>query len=294
MKILITGAAGQLGSELCRQLQQGKSALGPLHSSVEAAQVVAVDIDDADLTNLEQTLKLVSSNAPDVVINCAAFTNVDLAETEQQKAFEANAIAPRNLAMACEAAGAKLIHVSTDYVFSGSLQRPYTEADLPAPTTAYGATKLLGEEYVRQFCTRWFVVRTAWLYGRQGANFVKTMLRLADEQSELKVVHDQRGNPTFAEDLAHHLLQLAATQHYGVYHCTGGGVCSWYEFAAEIFRIAGKDVKLLPCTTEEYPRPAPRPQNSALEHTMLKATIGDGMRPWQEALFAYLKQSEDN
>lgn len=293
MEILITGAAGQLGTELCRQLEQGGSVLGPLPAALEGATVTAVDIQEADLTSLAQTRALVGSCRPDVVINCAAYTNVDAAETSQDTAFAVNALVPRNLAIACEEIGTKLIHPSTDYVFNGLSAKPFTEADLPAPVSVYGSTKYMGEQYVQAFCHRWFVVRTSWLYGRTGGNFVRTILRAAGQRDELKVVNDQFGNPTNAEDLAHHLLKLAVTEEYGIYHCTGTGVCSWFDFATEIVRLAGKKVQVNPCTSEEYPSPVKRPPNSALDHTMLRLTVGDDMRPWAEALEDYINQLEE-
>ncbi|MDL2252489.1 dTDP-4-dehydrorhamnose reductase [Ruminococcaceae bacterium OttesenSCG-928-I18] len=294
MRILITGANGQLGTELVRQLESGKSALGDIPKVLQGAVVAAVDIEDGDLTKLRVVQGLLAEHTPDVVINCAAFTNVDKCETERDTAFAANALAPRNLAIACEAAGAKLIHISTDYVFNGQGEIPFSEADLPAPRSVYGATKRLGEEYVRAFCSRWFIVRTAWLYGRQGGNFVKTILRVAKEKGELQVVNDQRGNPTNAEDLAHHLLLLAPTEEYGIYHGTGNGICSWYDFASEIVRLSGIKAQVKPCSTDEFyqqaKRQAERPAYSALDHSMLRATVGDHMRPWREALAPYIEE----
>lgn len=294
MKLLITGAAGQLGKEILRQLEKGGSVLGPLPVELTGVQVKGVDLADADLSSLEETRKLLASEKPDVVINCAAYTNVDGCETNWDTAFQANSIGPRNLAMACEELGAKLVHISTDYVFSGVGETPFSEASLPAPCSAYGRSKFLGEEYIRQFSTRWFVVRTAWLYGREGKNFVKTILRVAKEKGQLKVVDDQYGNPTNAEDLAHHLLCLAATEEYGVYHCTGEGICSWYDFASSIVSLAGIEAKVEPCSTEEFNSPTQRPAYSALDHSMLRATVGDKMRPWREALEDYIKQNKEN
>ncbi len=294
MKILITGAKGQLGQELARQLQAGKSALGPLPAALLGAEVHCVDIEDCDLSKKEETLAMVEGLRPHIVLNCAAYTNVNGCETEQDAAFAANALAPRNLAMACEKTGAKLLHVSTDYVFSGEGDVPFSEAQPPAPCSAYGRTKLLGEEYVRGFCSRWFIVRTAWLYGREGGNFVKTVLKITREKGEITVVNDQLGNPTNAEDLAYHLLLLAEGEEYGLYHGTGQGICSWYDFAAEIVRLDGTGAKVKPCTTAEYPTPAKRPAYSALDHAMLRATVGDHMRPWQEALAAYMAERKND
>lgn len=291
MKLLITGAAGQLGSELQRQLAAGKSALGALPPALQAADVVAVDLPDADLSNLDEATALLQQHRPDVVLNCAAFTNVNRCETEMDIAFGANAIAPRNLAMACEEIGAKLVHVSTDYVFSGEAVQPVSEAAPTGPQSAYGTTKLLGEAYVQAFCSRWFIVRTAWLYGRTGNNFVKTIVKNATEKGTLQVVTDQVGNPTNAEDLAHHMLKMAATQQYGIYHCTGMGICSWHDFAVEIVRLAGVQATVNPCTTDEFPSPAKRPAFSALDHTMLRATVGDEMRHWKDALADYFKEA---
>lgn len=292
MKIMVTGANGQLGNEILRQLQNGKSALGPLPQGLNLATVIPVDLPDADLTDRHETVGLLRRHAPDVVINCAAFTNVNLCETEQDTAFKANAVLPRNLAFACEEVGAKLIHVSTDYVFSGDIAAaPLNETAATGPSSVYGATKLLGEEYVRQFCSRWFVVRTAWLYGQDGGNFVKTIVRNAREKGSLKVVNDQVGNPTNAEDLAHHLLKLAASKEYGLYHCTGSGTCSWFDFAAEIVRLWGIDATVSPCATDEFPSPAKRPAFSSLDNAMLRATVGDEMRPWQQALADFYKKA---
>ena len=188
---------------------------------------------------LHEVAAYVRHHAPDAIISCAAFTNVDGCETNREAAFAVNALGARNLAMAAEEIGAKLVHVSTDYVFSGDAAQPVWEYDLPAPRSVYGKTKLLGEQYVQQFCTHYFIVRTAWLYGYAGNNFVKTMLRLARQNGGVTVVDDQLGNPTNAADLAHEILNLLVTKEYGVYHCTGEGVCSWCEFAAEIIRLSG-------------------------------------------------------
>lgn len=294
MRILITGGNGQLGQELQRQLALGESALGFLPDALKNADVISTDLPEVDLTDCAAAKALLQSVRPQVVINCAAFTNVDRCESEPDTAFSANAVAARNVAMACENVGAKLVHLSTDYVFPGTAAQPINETALAGPRSVYGATKLLGEEYVRTFCSRWFVVRTAWLYGRAGNNFVKTMLRIARENKSAKVVNDQFGSPTNAEDLAYHLLLLAASEEYGLYHCTGNGVCSWYELTQEIWRLWNVDAALAPCSTEEFPRPAPRPAYSALDNAMLRATVGDRMRTWQEALAHFYNEMKDN
>lgn len=295
MKILITGANGQLGAELQKQLAAGESELGRLPDAVQNAAVTAVDVDKLDITDLAAVRAFVREEKPDVIINSAAFTNVDGCETNRDAAFAVNAIGPRNLAMAAEETGAKLVHVSTDYVFSGAENGgiPLDETARTNPVSAYGSTKLLGEEYVRQFCHRSFVVRTAWLYSYTGKNFVFTMMNAGKKFGALTVVDDQRGNPTNAVDLAHHLLKLAASEEYGLYHCTGEGVCSWYEFACEIIRLSGTPATVAPCTSAEYaaknPAAANRPAWSALENRMLACTVGNEMRDWKDALACFMK-----
>ena len=290
MKAMITGCRGQLGTELQKQLLEGGCALGRLPERLKNAPVVAVDLPELDITDREATIAYVRRHQPDTVINCAAMTNVDGCEADRDAAFRANALGPRNLAMACDKIGARLIHVSTDYVFSGRPNGgvPLDECAIPVPVSAYGETKLLGEQYVQRFCRRHFIVRTAWLYGAAGKNFVKTMVGLAKTHDEITVVSDQLGNPTNAVDLAYHILKLSVSHDYGVYHCTGNGICSWAEFAAAIMEEAGLACKVVPCTSAEYaaanPQSANRPAWSALENRMLRCTVGDEMRGWREAL----------
>ena len=290
MKILVTGAKGQLGREICECFERGYTELGCPDVLKKKNEIYPIDIDSLDISKLPDVLSLFESERFDAVINCAAFTNVNLCETERELAFKANAIGPRNLAIASERIGAKLIHVSTDYVFRGDGSKPYVEWDLCEPQSAYGSSKYLGEEYIKEFSTKYFIVRTAWLYGYYGNNFVKTMMKIAREKGACRVVCDQRGNPTNAADLAHHLIKLLETEEYGIYHGTGEGECSWYEFTKEIVALSGIDATVSPCTTEEYPTPAKRPAYSSLENMMFKATVGNEFRPWQDALKTFIEK----
>ncbi len=294
MHILITGCHGQLGSELKRVLQAGSGELGAIPAALQGASLTCVDIDTLDIADNSAVKHFFSLHAFDIVFHCAAMTNVDACESNFEAAFKANAMGARNIADAAQNSGAKLIHVSTDYVFAGNGEKAYAEWDVPAPNTVYGKSKLLGEQYVSQACRRAFIVRTAWLYGYTGSNFVKTILKAARERGSLKVVNDQCGNPTNAADLAHHLIKLAASDYYGLYHCTGEGVCSWFEFTEEIIRLSGIPCEVTPCSTEEFPRPAPRPEYSALDNLALRATVGNEMRSWQAAIAAYMQKYDQN
>ena len=292
MKILITGAKGMLGTQVALDLKRGYTELGSIPQSFVGADVILADVDTLDITDKSATEKFIADCAPDVVINCAAYTNVDGCESHQDDAFKVNGIGSRNLAIACENIGAKLIHVSTDYVFKGDQPTPRREYDLANPISVYGKTKYAGEEFVRQFCTKHFIVRTAWLYGYYGKNFVKTMVRLCNERGGATVVNDQHGNPTNAADLSHHLLKIAASEEYGTYHCTNNGECTWYEFASEIARLAGFEGCMKPCTSDEYPTPTKRPAYSSLDNMMLRVTVGDEMRTWQDAIAAYFENQD--
>ena len=293
MKILKTGAKGQLGREISECFKRGYTELGCPAILKEKNDIYLIDIDELDISKLSDVIALFEKERFDAVINCAAFTNVNLCETERELAFRANALGPRNLAIAAEKIGAKLIHVSTDYVFAGNGSVPYVEWDACAPQSAYGHTKYLGEEYIKQFSTKYFIVRTAWLYGYYGKNFVKTMINIAKEKGACKVVCDQIGNPTNAADLAHHLIKLLDTEEYGVYHGTGEGECSWYEFTKEIVALSGIDATVTPCTTDEYPTPAKRPAYSSLENMMFKTTVGNEFRPWREALKVFIENNSN-
>ena len=303
MKILITGCRGQLGTELQNQLRAEGCVLGPLPERLQKATVLPVDLDELDITDREATIAYIRRHQPDTVINCAAVTNVNGCETAKDLAFKVNALGPRNLALACEKVNARLIHISTDYVFPGTPngpdgRTPLDECALPGPVSAYGETKLLGEQYVQRFCRRHIIVRTAWLYSPYGSNFVKTMVRLAKNNDRITVVDDQLGNPTNAVDLAYHILKLAVSHDYGTYHCTGNGVCSWYEFASEIVRLSGETCTVEPISSAAYaaqhPESANRPAWSALENRILRCTVGDNMREWKDALQDFFKTWEGN
>ena len=284
MKILITGANGQLGTQLINIIKNMKSELGYINKAYEKAEVIGIDIENLDISNLEAVKEYINKVMPDIIINAAAYTNVDGCEANMETAFKANSIGPRNLAIAAEEIKAKLIHISTDYVFSGVGTEAYREYDVPNPQSVYGKTKLLGEEYIREFSSRYFIVRTAWLYGYNGKNFVKTILKAAKEKGSLEVVDDQRGNPTNAEDLAHHLLKLAVSEEYGLYHCTGSGECSWYDFAVKIVEYANLNCKVTPIKSDKLSRAAKRPAFSSLDNMMLRSTSQDEMRQWEDAL----------
>ncbi|MEE0799696.1 MAG: dTDP-4-dehydrorhamnose reductase [Gemmiger sp.] len=300
MKILITGCRGQLGTELQKQLAAEGCALGPLPERLKKATVIAVDLEELDITDREATVTYIRRTQPDTVINCAAFTNVDGCETNRDAAYKVNALGPRNLAMACEKVGARLVHISTDYVFPGTPNGGVAldECAIPAPISAYGQTKLLGEQYVQRFCRRHFIVRTAWLYSYYGKNFVKTMVNLAKTHDTISVVNDQLGNPTNAVDLAYHILKLAVSHDYGTYHCTGTGICSWYDFASEIIRLSGLPARVVPVTSAQYkqmnPAAANRPAWSALENRALRCSVGDEMRPWQDAIQDFFNNWDGN
>ncbi len=293
MRILITGAHGQLGNELKRLLETGQAEIGPISSAYRDANVDYIDIDELDISKYEDVDAWFATHDPyDLVINGAALTNVDGCEQHFDQAFAANALGPLNLARACNRMGAKLIHVSTDYVFPGTDPRPRTEADAPAPISAYGRSKLAGEGLALSANPRTFVVRAAWLYGYVGKNFVATMRSLGEKYDEICVVDDQFGNPTSANDLAYELCVLGVTENYGIYHCTNEGTCSWADFAEAIMQGSGLDCRIKRVSSAEWkemhPESASRPAYSSLENAHLIATIGNEMRTWQEALAAYL------
>jgi dTDP-4-dehydrorhamnose reductase len=294
MRILITGCNGQLGSQLVSIIKNGNSQLGKIDEIYSKSKIKAVNSKELDISNLQAVKNYISGYKPEIVINSAAYTNVDSCESNEDLAFRVNSLGARNIAIACEDVEAKLIHVSTDYVFPGNGQVPYREYDVTNPVSVYGKTKLLGEKYIQQFASRYFIVRTAWLYGYNGNNFVKTIMKAAKERGHLDVVNDQRGNPTNAEDLAHHILKIALTDEYGIYHCTGKGECSWYDFACKIVEYAGIECTVSPVSSEQYKRAAKRPEFSSLDNMMLRCTVEDEMREWEKALFEFIEKINSN
>lgn len=280
MKFLVTGVKGQLGYDVCKVL----SARGMEHRGV--------DIEDFDITNAKAAHDYIAAYRPDGVIHCSAWTAVDRAEDELEKVRAVNAEGPRNIASACKEIGAKLVYISTDYVFPGTGERFYEPDDPTGPLGAYGATKLAGEQAVQELLERYFIVRVSWVFGKNGNNFVKTMLRLAETKSELNVVCDQIGSPTYTADLAPLLCDMVVSDKYGIYHATNEGICSWAEFAEEIFRLAGKRVKVNPVPTSEYPTRAARPLNSRMSKAKLEEMGFSRLPDWHDALARYLRELE--
>lgn len=276
-KIIVTGAGGQLGRAINLQ-----------YAGSGEYELINTDVGELDITKIDDVMELVRQVRPYAIINCAAYTAVDACEKEEDLAFKINAIGARNLSIAATETGAKLMHVSTDYVFDGNGTRPYRETDPTGPQGAYGRTKLAGEEFVREFGHRHFIIRTAWLYG-DGKNFVRTMLRLAQTNDKVRVVMDQVGSPTSAAELAKAIAYLLPTENYGLFHGTCEGDCSWAQFTEEIFRLAGKRTKVEAITSEEYGAAAKRPAYSILENYMLKMTTDFMFADWHDAIAAYIR-----
>ncbi len=280
MRWLVTGAGGMLGHDVVARLRADGAADG---------EVVGLTRADLDITDAAAVAKAMADHAPDVVVNCAAYTAVDDAEEHEDAAYAINAEGPRVLAQACAERGGRLLHVSTDYVFAGDGTRPYAEDDPTGPRTAYGRTKLAGEQAVLATLPEsGTVVRTAWLYGEHGANFVRTMLRLEGERDTLDVVDDQRGQPTWTADVAGALVALGARPDtHGVFHATSEGEATWCDLAREVFRLLGADPeRVRPTTTDKFPRPAPRPAYSVLGHDRWAQAGVPPLREWRDALRA--------
>lgn len=274
MKILITGAYGMLGSDLRETLKDH--------------ELLVTGSKDLDITDENKVMNFILEKSPEIVINAAAYTAVDNCETDYTNAYSVNAIGPKNLAIACNKINIPLIHISTDYVFDGNKRTPLTEEDKLGPKTVYGKTKLEGEKMVQENTNKYFILRTAWLYGIHGKNFVQTMLNLSKKNTELKVVNDQIGSPTYSKDLSLAIKELLNSDKYGIYHVTNKGEISWYDFSKKIFELSNINIKVNPVSTEEFPRPAPRPHYSVLNNQKWVNAGFTPMRNYEEALKDYL------
>ena len=272
MHYLIVGNMGMLGRCLTRVL------------SKEKCRVTGTDIQEFDITDREKTSREIQKIRPDVLINCAAYTDVDGCEMHQEETYAVNATGPGNLAWVSSKIGARLIHISTDFVFDGQKQSPYSETDPTGPLSIYGRSKLKGEEAIAEAMENYLIVRTSWLFGVDGNNFVKTMLKLADNMDRLEVVDDQKGRPTYARDLAEALKDLSRLEYRGIVHFSNSGECTWYRFACKIMEYAGKQTTILPTSTSRFPRPAQRPSNSAMDLTTVTRLLKRSPRAWEEAL----------
>lgn len=276
-KIIVTGCNGQLGRAINKEFA-GNTEI----------ELVNTDVGELDITSVDKVLELAREVKPIAIINCAAHTAVDACESDVDNAYRINAIGPRNLSIAATETGAKMIHISTDYVFDGKSAKPYIEFDRPDPQGVYGATKLAGENMVRDFADRYFIFRTAWLYG-DGKNFVKAMLKKSETEDKVRVVNDQFGSPTSTRELAGVIAHLLFTENYGLFHATCEGSCDWAEFAREIFRLTGKSTQVEGISTEEYGAAAARPAYSILENYMLKLTTDYSFADWHDAIAEYIR-----
>lgn len=278
MKVLVTGVKGQLGYDVMAELAK---------RNIEA---IGVDIDEMDITDKISVEKVIGEAAPDVVVHCAAYTAVDAAEDNEALCRRVNADGTRNIAEVCKKLDCKMVYISTDYVFDGQGTRPWEPDDERHPLNVYGQTKYEGELAVQENLSKYFIVRIAWVFGKNGKNFVKTMLKLAETHDKLTVVNDQFGSPTYTYDLARLLVDMIQTDKYGIYHATNEGTCTWYEFACEIFRQAGVKIEVTPVPASEYPAKAKRPENSRLDKSKLTENGFERLPSWQDALGRYLKE----
>lgn len=282
MRIVVVGANGMLGTDLCLFLKEQKIA------------PIELDLPRFDITNVNQAINTIKSQKPDVIINVAAFTDVDAAESKKADAYAVNTQGTWAVALAAQECKAKLLYVSTDYVFDGKKQNPYSEKDATNPINYYGRTKLLGEKTVMQHLKHYFIVRTSWLFGKNGRNFVKTILKLSQEKDLIEVVNDQVGSPTYTKDLSSAMFKIVNSDKFGIYHITNSSKCSWYEFAGEIIKQQGFATKVAPITSDKIGRPAKRPANSVLDNRKYEKQFKSRMRVWQDALSDYLKEDIEN
>ncbi len=278
MKILVTGVHGQLGYDVVKCLR------------ARGIECIGTGSADFDITDREQTEQFITGYQPDVVIHCAAYTNVNKAEEEQELCHRVNEVGPENIARVCKKLDAKMIHISTDYVFPGTGEQFYETDDATGPVSVYGKSKLAGELAVRKELEKYFIVRISWVFGKNGNNFVKTMLKLGEERPEVRVVCDQIGSPSYTVDLARLLCDMAESEQYGIYHASNEGICSWAEFTEEIFRQAGLPAKVVPIPTSEYPTPAARPLNSRMSKACLDRAGFARLPEWKDALGRYLEE----
>ncbi|GBE41829.1 dTDP-4-dehydrorhamnose reductase [bacterium BMS3Bbin09] len=273
MKIALTGSDGMLGHDIQK-----------VFTDVE---LINFTLHDFDITDLDRTLSAIKEARPDYLIHPAAYTDVDGCEKDPETAYQVNAIGAKNVATACEEIGCPVLYISTDYVFDGTKEEPYIESDEPNPLNEYGLSKLHGERFVSSLTDSFYIVRTSWLYGKNGRNFVEIISRLLPEKDEIRVVNDQTGSPTYTYDLALKLRELIG-KGYGTYHITNSSKCSWYEFALEIAALRQSDTKIIPITSNEYKLPARRPSHSVLANAMLKQAGIKELRNWKEALRGYM------
>lgn len=281
MKVLVTGANGQLGYDVIKRLDS------------EIIEYLGTDRESLDITNEEQVKRVISDYNPDVVIHCAAYTAVDKAEDEKDLCYSVNVLGTKYVAEACKETNAKMVYISTDYVFDGEGDQLFEVTDKPNPINYYGQTKYEGEVEVQKILEKHFIVRISWVFGSNGNNFVKTMLRLGKERDEISVVADQIGSPTYTYDLAKLLVEMIQTNKFGIYHVTNEGYCSWYEFACEIFKQAGMNVKVNPINTEDYPTRAKRPKNSRLCKDKTWSEFTYKLKDWNVALRGFLHHGEN-
>jgi len=278
MKVLVTGAGGMLAEDLTSCLSE------------RGYEIVALPRNELDITDLGAIRAAVNNFEPELMINCAAYTKVDKAEKEETRALMVNGFGVQNLCLLCQERDIPLVHFSTDYVFDGTKESPYTIYDEPNPISAYGRSKLLGEKYILWLLSKFYLIRTSWLFGLYGKNFIETMLELGQREKQISVVNDQRGCPTWTYHLAQAVVDLIETERYGIYHITNSEPTTWFEFAREIFRLSGRDIEVLPVTSDQFPRPARRPQNSVLDPFPLTEVLGREMPSWREALKEYLQR----
>ncbi|MCT2534648.1 dTDP-4-dehydrorhamnose reductase [Aquibacillus koreensis] len=278
MKVLVTGYTGQLGYDVVRE---GKN---------RGISMLGIGREDLDITNEAEVYQYVQKANPDVIIHCAAYTAVDKAEDDKETCWDVNVLGTKFIAIAANKVNAKLMYISTDYVFDGKGESPFTEADIPNPVGYYGLTKYEGEKILKDLLDEHFIVRISWVFGINGHNFIRTMLRLSETRNELNVVGDQYGSPTYTFDLARLLIDMIQTEKYGVYHASNEGFCTWAEFASEIFQQTKKDVTVNSISTEEYPTRAVRPKNSRMSKQKLVDNGFDPLPKWQDALKHYLNE----